>query len=61
MKSILLPLLLIATGSRSLAYTRNPEFHRAAPPNGDWALYNRRTDPRQEQDFSALRQERMMV
>ena len=46
-------LVRIATASRSPAYTSNPEFHRAATPNGAWALYDRHADPRQEHDISA--------
>lgn len=34
------------------AYTRS-KFHSAATPAGDWALYDRLADPRQEHDISS--------
>jgi arylsulfatase A-like enzyme len=45
-------LVRIATENPGRGYTDQPEFHLAATPNGDWALYNRRADPRQEHDLS---------
>ncbi len=45
-------LVRIATANLGAAYTKNPAFHRAATPNGDWALYDRRADPLQEHDVS---------
>jgi arylsulfatase len=33
-------------------YSDHPEFHRAATPGGDWALYDRKADPAKEHNLA---------
>ena len=33
-------------------YSVHPEFHRAATPHGDWALYDRKADPAEEHNLA---------
>lgn len=48
-------LVRIHTASMGRGYTDHPEFHRAASPGGEWGLYHRLEDPRQENDLSGKR------
>ena len=34
------------------SYSDHPEFHRAATPGGDWALYDRKADPAEEHNLA---------
>lgn len=43
----------VKTASMGRGYTDHPEFHHAASPGGEWGLYDRLADPRQEHDLSA--------
>jgi arylsulfatase A-like enzyme len=45
-------LVRIPTTDRSRAYSDRPNFHRAATPDGGWALYHRHDDPAQERDLA---------
>ncbi len=40
-------------GSMGRAYTDRPEYHRARSPGGDWALYDRQSDPAQQHNLAA--------
>jgi arylsulfatase len=46
-------LVRIESASRGRAYTDRPGFHRAATPDGDWALYQRFADPLQTRNVAA--------